>query len=175
MSPSATAKPQPPTHPGKLDACALLTSAEIKRAQGEEVKSVRPSEQQAGGFRLLQCLYLTPTFSNSVSLAVAVPDASSGDGARRYWTQRFHSSTAREDERRKGGDREDGEEARPPLKVSGVGEEAFWVGNARAGSLYVLSGQRFFRISLGGKDATEQKLRNTTGLARTVLGRAAAQ
>ncbi len=154
------------------DPCQLLTVTDIQRAQGERFSGTRQTEKEAGGFRLLECFYSTPTPTRSVSLAVAVSDASkkvASGGPRGFWKERFHAANEKEsDEARADGEKE---ETRPPLAVSGVGEEAYWMGNRLAGALYVLSGERFLRISLGGAESDEIKRRKSVVLAKAVLAR----
>src|ERR1044071_5708506 len=64
----------------KLDACTLLTSADIQAVHREGVKKTKPSGQATGGLDIAQCFYSLPTFTNSISLLIAQkgegPDAS---------------------------------------------------------------------------------------------------
>ena len=156
-----------------VDPCQLLTVKDIQNAQGERFSGTRQTAKQSGGFRLLECFYSTPTPTKSVSLAVAVTDApktASSAGPRAFSKQRFHSAANENDtdEVRPSGEKE---ERRPPLAVSGVGEEAYWMGNRMAGALYVLSGEHFVRISLGGGESEEIKRRKSVVLAKVVLAK----
>ena len=58
------------TGKGKIDACALLTSQEIRSVQGESLKETKASGKAEGGFSISQCFFTLPTFTNSISLAV---------------------------------------------------------------------------------------------------------
>ena len=56
------------------------------------------------------------------------------------------------------------------MRVSGVGNDAYWVGNISS-SLYVLAGDRFLSISIGGNEDREIKLRKSKQLASRALKR----
>src|SRR5689334_21603958 len=53
------------------DPCALLSSSEIEKVQGEGVADKKFSQQPGGGFVLRACFYQTPTFTESISLSIA--------------------------------------------------------------------------------------------------------
>ena len=59
----------------------------------------------------------------------------------------------------------------PPEKIDGVGDEAFWLGNRFGGVLYVLKGNSFFRISVGGAGDKAAKIDKSKKLAQMVLKR----
>lgn len=157
----------------KVDACAMLTSKDIEPIQGEAIKETKLSGSSAGGFNVSQCFFTLPTFTNSVSLAVT--QRGDGPGARdprQFWKETFH----REKEREKGRERErereeEEEEESPPQKVTGIGEEAFWTASRAAGALYVLKGNNYVRVSVGGAGDQQSKLRKSKALARKVLER----
>ena len=171
----------------KIDACALLTTKEVKSVQGEELQETKLAGQSAGGFSISQCFFTLPTFSNSISLLVAErgegPDAIDPE---EFWRDRFHEDRDRPEDKdrdRERGDRERGggpdkksgeeeeEEGAPPRKISGVGEEAYWVGNRIGGALYVLKGDAYLRISIGGPPDQSGKIRKSRILARKALTR----
>ena len=176
-----TAQPSPPTGDStntkpKVDACAMLTSKDIEPIQGEAIKETKLSGSSTGGFNVSQCFFTLPTFTNSVSLAVT--QRGDGPGARdprQFWKDTFHR-----EEREKGGKREkdrekeregEEEEESPPQKVTGIGEEAFWTASRVAGALYVLKGNNYVRVSVGGGGDQQSKLRKSKALARKVLER----
>ena len=66
---------------------------------------------------------------------------------------------------------EEGEEDSPPRKIAGVGDEAYWVGPAIVGALWVRKGDSYFRLSVGGPDREEVKIEKLTKLARKVVQR----
>jgi hypothetical protein len=163
----------------KIDVCALLTSAEMEAVQGEPVKETKPSVQPSGGFVMLQCFYRTTTSAKSVSLALGAPDPAKPSALtpREFWRKQFHPPEPVEEEKPVAGkapkkaevDRE--EELRKPRPIDGLGEEAYWVGNPISGALYVLKGNAFFRISVGGEKDESVRIKKTETLAQKVLKR----
>lgn len=151
----------------KLDSCAMLTSQDIESIQDEALKETRLSETSANGFNVSQSFFTLPTFTNSISLVVT----QRGDGAgardpRQFWRDTFH----RDKEPEKDRGEEEGE-SRPPQKVSGIGDEAFWMTSPAAGILYVLKGSSFVRISIGGREDQQTKIKKSKALAQKVIDR----
>jgi hypothetical protein len=158
----------------KVDACAMLTSKEIESIQSEPLKETKLSGTSAGGFNVSQCFFTLPTFTNSISLSVT--QRGDGPGARdpkEFWKDTFH----RKKDLKKGGEREKGreleeeEKSAPPKKITGIGEEAFWVGSRVAGALYVLKGHSYVRISVGGAGDEKSKIGKSKALAKKVINR----
>ena len=168
--PTTAASDSPKVKP-KLDACAMLTSQEIQSIQGEALKETKLSERSSEGFYISQCFFTLPTFTNSISLAVT--QRADGPGARdprKFWKDNFH----RDKERNKERDREreeEGEESRPPQKITGIGDEAFWMASPAAGILYILKGDSYVRISIGGRADQQTKIKKSKALARKVIDR----
>jgi hypothetical protein len=52
-----------------------------------------------------------------------------------------------------------------------VGDEAFWSASSVGGALYVLKGDRYLRISVGGAGNAETKLKKSKTLALNALRR----
>jgi hypothetical protein len=50
-----------------------------------------------------------------------------------------------------------------------VGEEAYWTGNPITGALYVLKGNSFLRISVGGSADEEARFQKAKTLAQKAL------
>jgi hypothetical protein len=78
FSPAIRRSPPAPTTPSDdgqragasstpVDACALITNAEIEAALGESVKERRPGTQATGGLQTTQCFFGTSS-ARSVSL-----------------------------------------------------------------------------------------------------------
>lgn len=156
----------------KFDPCSLLTNIEIKAVQGHAPVQNVPSEQPAGSFQFTQCFYRTAEFTSSVSVAVGIPLAtdSKRSGPRQYWRQRFHGQMSRaadEEEKEAPGEKE----KRPPKRIGGLGDEAFWVGDPKTGVLYVLKGEIFLRLSVGGPGDETQKIKRARALASQALKR----
>lgn len=159
----------------KTDACALLTSKEIEAIQGEPLKETKLSGRSEGGFVVSQCFFTLPTFINSVSLAIT----QKGDGAgardpKEFWSSTFETSgkhDEREREPEKARREEKGEEERPPKKIAGIGDDAFWTGSRVGGALYVLKGNNYVRVSIGGAGDEASKIRKSKALAQKVIAR----
>jgi hypothetical protein len=164
-SPQASATPAtaaaPATETG-ADACALLMKEEIQAVQGEQFKDTKPSQKTAAGLAISQCYFELPTASNSIVLTVT-RKAEGGRDPSQSWQDTFHPDK----ESRK---KEEGEE-REPQKIDGLGEEAFWTGTRVGGALFVLKGNCYIRISVGGAGDQAQKIEKSKALAEAVLKR----
>lgn len=146
------------------DPCRLLTDAEVRAVQGHVPAQKIPSEQPAGSFQFTQCFYRTPEFTNSVSVALGVPLAtdSKRSGPRQYWQTQFNKQAKAVPSRKK---------KEPPKPVAGLGDAAFWVGDAMTGALYILKGEVFLRVSVGGPPDQAQKIQRSKSLASYALKR----
>src|SRR5204863_930098 len=100
----------------------------------EAIKETKLTGSENGGFSVSQCFYTLPTFVNSISLQVA--QRGEGAGARDprdFWRSTFHeaekSESEREREREKSSKKGEEEEemSSPPQKVTGVGDDAYWM------------------------------------------------
>jgi hypothetical protein len=147
------------------DPCRLLTDVEVRAVQGQTPTQKIPSEQPAGAFRFTQCFYRTQELSSSVSVALGVPlTDNKRSGARDYWRAQFKREEREERE-------ESDEKKQEPRRVAGVGDEAFWVGDPVTGALYVLRGEVFLRVSVGGPPAQAEKIKRAKTLALYALKR----
>ena len=171
----------------KVDACAMLDSKEIQAVQGEPVKETKLSGQAGGGLLISQCFFTLPTFSNSISLLVAQKgDGPDAKAPSEFWRETFQQGSGEKDRERererekKDGDKdkkaggrreEEEEEITPPQKVTGVGDEAFWIGSRVGGALYVLKGNAYLRISIGGSGDQTNRIAKSKTLAQKVVSR----
>src|ERR1700682_6386653 len=133
-------------------ACSLLTSAEIARVQGEAPKETKPSTQESPDLHGDQCFFLLPTFTSSISLELT------RGAVRAFWKRTFHEQ---------GGEAKrepESEKEQKPQRVRGLGDEAFWAGDARLGGLYVLRKDAMLRLSIGGAGTQPQKLKTLRAL-----------
>jgi hypothetical protein len=164
-SPSATPSVSvaPAVTSADSDACALLTKEEIQAVQGEPFKETKPSQKSGAGLIISQCYFELPTPVNSVVLTVT-RKAEGGRDPSESWQETFHREKA--PERKK----EEGEE-KEPLKVEGIGDEAFWTGNRVGGALFVLKGNAYLRISVGGAGDQAAKIDKSKTLAASALKR----
>ena len=174
------------TGKGKIDACALLTSPEIKSVQGEPLKETKASGSAEKGFLISQCFFTLPTFNNSISLVVTQKgEGAGGRDPKEFWEATFEKSegegekerdkkSAKEREKEKARERsreEEEEEGPPAQKITGMGDEAFWTGSRVGGALYVLKGSTYLRISVGGAGDQQSKINKSKALARLALKR----
>jgi hypothetical protein len=177
--------------PGRIDACSLITRAEIESAQGEQVTEARSTAVSHSRFAISQCYYTVATAVKSVSLELTqrASGQSGSTSPREFWEERFERA-GREKERKgererqgnvkreadkgvgRGEEPEEEEEGgAPPVKVTGVGDEAYWVGNRKVGALYVLKDDSIIRISIGGAEAESVKIEKMKALAQLALKR----
>lgn len=161
----------------QIDVCGLITSQEIEAIQGSPIKETKSSALSDAAFRVSQCFYTATEFSKSVSLAVMQrdPGRPTTTSPKDFWKERFGRYSGQEKERdqdraeteRKG----EKEESVPPKKIDSIGDEAFWTSNRFGGVLYVLKGDAFISISVGGTDDEETKIRKSKALAQKTLQR----
>jgi len=144
------------------DACSLLPSEAVRQATGEAVASSKATTAAAGKLRQSQCFYTLPTFTNSISVTLTSAEGSR-DAARELWKRQFHGEADKDAPAAE--EKEAGAKAEP---VSGVGDEAYWV-HSFVGNLYVRKGNRFFRISLGGKMTDDERRARAKALAAVAL------
>jgi len=67
--------------------------------------------------------------------------------------------------------REREEELRKARAINGIGDEAYWVGNPLTGALYVLRGNSFLRVSVGGVREEAARIEKSKALAQAALKR----
>jgi len=169
---------QKPAHDSKKqakpDACAVLTRADVQKIQGDPVQETKPGTQPSGGLIMSQCLFHTANPSKSVSVAIASAGSTS---PRAFWQKQFPAKSSSEDEAEKKqaetkqGKKEEDEESTKPRSITGVGEQAYWVGSPMVGALYVLKGDIFLRISVGGVRDESARIQKSVALARLALKR----
>jgi hypothetical protein len=163
----------------KKDACILLTAAEIEAVQGELVKETKAGVQPNGGMQISECLFQTAKPAKSVSVALATPSSTNPTGLtpRKFWRKQFRASEMETSEMRATGkralkpDSEGEEEERKPRRIAGLGEDAYWMGTPIAGALYVLQGDNFVRVSVGGVGDESARIEKSKILARAAVKR----
>jgi hypothetical protein len=200
-TPSPAAQQSPAPTPPQSATCRMLSSEDVREVQGEAPQDAQGSEHLAGGLSMSQCLYRLPTFGKSVNVEVVrAAEGSSADALKQFWRDRFHPEAveARERERerkeererergrmkererasgqvREGGheeeEREGEEEESRPRRVKGLGDEAYWSGNQMTAALSVLSKNAVVRVSVGGPETPEEKIKRASALARKLLKR----
>ena len=163
---------------GTVDACKLLTADEIQTIQRDTLKDIKPTARTGGTFIISQCFYATSQFVNSVSLTVTQQSSDTGaESIRELWKKRFWTTGSHDRERERERDNkakaseEEEEEGAPPERVKGVGEEAYSVGNAKFGALYVLKGNKILRLSVGGSHSQPERIQKMKSLAQYAVSR----
>jgi hypothetical protein len=157
-----------------IEPCGLLPSAEITRIHGAKVVETKPSEgTAAASLQMLQCYFRAEDLAESVSLLVAVPSEKHPNAARDYWRATIVRAAEAEVSARSSGTELTKAEAKKqrhrPERVEGIGEQAWWVGDRYAGALYVLEGDKFIRVSVGGRLSEKEKKQQARELAAVVL------
>lgn len=167
-------------HQIKFDSCGLITKEEIEAVQGSAVQYTKAAESSGRGFLASQCYYATADSVKSVNLDVTQgdPDSPSKGSAKELWKKSFgryegekneHPDEKEAAERK--GDRDDREKSLPPRRISGIGDDAFWVRTRFSGTLYVLKTNFFLRLSVGGPEDEETRIKKTKALAEKALRR----
>ncbi|HZG53019.1 MAG TPA: hypothetical protein VEZ40_12865 [Pyrinomonadaceae bacterium] len=154
-----------------FDVCALLTSDDIKAVQGEAVRESKPARRSGTDFAVNSCFYTTQTFTKSVSLEVTQKGASS-QSVREFWKANFAAALDKREQknerRKKQGKPQAGEPAKP---VSGIGDEAYWISTNANSTLYAFKKDTLLRISIGGTDKEEERMKKIKTLAERALAR----
>jgi len=131
--------------------------------QGEPVTEAKATGHAAGGFS--QCHFALPTFSNSISILVQAGMTGNGRDPKRAWDEMFSPAKLQASET------EGGKKKFPAQRIADLGDEAYWAGNNVIGVLYVLKGDRYFTISVGGAGDQNSKIEKCSALARVMLKR----
>lgn len=165
----------------------------MEKIVGERLQETKPSIPTNTPYRISQCYFLMATPVNSVVITVC--RRGEGPEARDpkdFWKETFHRDADEADkdkdnaknkekdkdkekerekhEKPKAAGREEEEEKKSkPLKVEGVGEEAFWTGNAIGGALFVLKDHAYVRISAGGAGDQDAKIARCKAVAQVAL------
>jgi len=165
---AAASEPAPPTP----DACALVDSAAVERIQESAPSALQPSLRSGDGLQVAGCFVRTADYARSVSLVLTGPDSAAPGAAVARWRALFHGEP-RADREREEDEPGTAEIERAPASrpIEGLGREAFWIGTAGYGALYVLADESYFRISVGGPGDRAAKLERARALALVVLSR----
>ena len=166
--PACKKRETPPPTP--RDVCALITLEEIQTVQGSPMKESKSSARADAGLRVSQCFYTATEFSRSVNLALVQrdPDHPSGRSPKDFWKEKFDPYENEEPQKDSDGEKEKGA---PPKKIASLGDEAYWASNRFGGTLYVLKGNAFISIGIGGTDDEDKKLEKSKLLAQKALQR----
>src|ERR1041385_4562038 len=134
------------------------------------MSGTKNSAHSDGGLRVSQCFYTATEFSKSVNLALVQrdPDHPGKRSPRDFWKEKFDPYQDEEPKKESGDEKEKGP---APKTVVGLGDEAYWVANRFGGTLYVLKGDAFISIGLGGTDDEQTKLNKSKALAQKAIQR----
>ena len=168
------AGPPPPTTPGSgqkstngVDVCSLLTSAEIEAIQGGPLKDTKASANAQGGLNISQCYFLLPTAADSIVVTMTQKaDDSNSHDPKESWGEIFH-----EDKDKEEASKEEEGKSESPEKIDGLGDEAFWAPRRFGGALYVLKGNVYISVSVGGAGDKATKIQKSKALAEIILKR----
>jgi hypothetical protein len=152
------------------DACSLVSKEEVESILQTPVKGAKSSERSDGTFKISQCLYTAAEIGKSVNLDLiqADPNEPSKRSPKDFWKEKFdpyeneEPRTNRDDEK---------EQNAPSKKITGLGDEAYWVSNRFGSVLYILKGDAFVSIGVEGTDDEETKLEKSKALAQKALQR----
>ena len=188
--PGAGQNPAPPDQArtkgdaeSQFDACALVLKSEIASVQGAEVQQAQPTMQKNGHLDISQCYYTAVSADGTKNLSVYLqviqlnPQSSERNALKEFWEERFRRASKEKgreesEEREEAGGEEEEEAINPPVRVSGIGDEAYWLGSSRGGALYVLKKKKVLRVTVGadGADA-EAQIKKSKTLAKKALAR----
>jgi hypothetical protein len=150
------------------DICALIEKSEIASVQGQPVRSVAPSSYTSDGLTFSQCYYTVMSDDGSKNLSVhlqVIRSAAKSPGrnlVRDFWEKLKREKDRSAEEEREGG---------KPMLVSGLGDEAFWMGNNLMGAIYALKKDKIVRISVGGPGDAKTRIEKCKTLAQKSLQR----
>ena len=172
--PPATTVEKKEAAPAKFDACGLITREEIESIQGSPVKDTKGTTRSDPAFRVSQCVYVVEEFVKSVSLMVTQgnPEGQGKRTAKDFWQETYGRYNKAEGTAEQGKQGEESEEKnkRPPKKIDGLGDEAYWSSGITT-ALHVLKGDTIIYLSIGGADNDETKLNKSRALVEKVLAR----
>lgn len=150
------------------DVCTLLAAEEIRTVQHSVLRERKGSEETVGELHYRQCFFAATEFERSVSLTVisGAPGGSMEHAGRAFWNRTFKPVVKPAPSSGRAPRKKD-----PPRLVPGAGEEAFWTGDPRTGSLYVLDDGLVLRVSVGGVADEAERLQRSIILAKAALER----
>ena len=134
------------------------------------MKETKSSGRADAGLSVSQCFYTATEFSKSVNLALVQrdPNHPGGRSPKDFWKEKFDPYESEEPQKDSDSEKEKGP---PPKKIASVGDEAYWASNRFGGTLYVLKGDAFISIGIGGTDDEQTKLEKSKALAQKALHR----
>jgi hypothetical protein len=153
--------------------CSLVTTQEVESVQGTPMNDAKSSKQSDGLFLVSQCFYTAHESSKSVNLALVQRDSKQPNARspKDFWKEKFGAYQGDARQRTETTKAEETEQGNAPRKIDGLGDEAYWVANRFGGVLYVLKGNVFMSIGIGGTADQQTKLQKSKVLAEKALQR----
>lgn len=150
------------------DACKFITNDEIEKLQGEKVIEAVSSSPNTDNFLVSQCYYQAADITKSVVLSLYRADPATPDAKRpkEFWKEKFDDLG-----KDKKSSKKKEKEFAPPLLIQKLGDQAYWLDNKIGGALYVLNGDEFLRVSIGGIPDEKARITKATTLAEAALKR----
>lgn len=166
------------------NACGLFDNEAVAQALGAGSVDARAGRRDGSGLEISTCYLRAGDSARAVSVELRSSGATTD--ARRHWRTLFDGEDAasepeaeRESEneerrfRRAPGD-PSAPTATPPagaVRIERLGDEAYFIGTAAYGALYVLRGDVYLRLSVGGAGDLDTKLELARALALLALRR----
>jgi hypothetical protein len=146
----------------------LVSKEDVESVQQIPIRDAHSSERSDGTFKISQCVYTAAELSKSVNvdLIQADPNEPGKRSPKDFWKEKFDPYENEEPKTNRGDEKEQGA---PSKKIIGLGDEAYWVSNRFGAVLYVLKGDAFISIGIGGTDDEETKLEKSKALAQKAL------
>ncbi len=153
----------------------------MQSIQGWPVKEAKSTENTNGGFHTTDCSYTGDSADQSVTLSLVQKNSSSPKATdpKQYWKTSFsrYSDESKqaetETDKEKSKDEQEIEvhpaNVRPPKRIEGLGDAAFWMTDFSGGALYVLKGDVFIHIRIGGPESEESRIDKSKALAGKAL------
>lgn len=156
-----------PQQPAAVDACTLVSSAEVEKILGAPVSETKPISRNDERFSVSQCFITLPEARDSLNIEIIRrgPGAN-GKDPRELWEELFHTD-------KELGVRRDGSPKKPIPReiIAGIGDEAFWTGHTLGSTLHVLKGNTSLRINVGGPGDDTLNRQRLSRLAEILLER----
>jgi len=151
----------------RIDACALLTSEDFEAVVGAPITGTTPSQKSDGGVAFSQCYFTLPVASDSVVVTVL----QRGDGPEARDPKDMWNDMFRHDKEKPGEGGKGTKEGAPPEKIPDFGDEAFLSGSGFGGVVYVLKGNAYISVSVGGAADHATKSQRAKALAARAVNR----
>jgi len=159
--------------PIRRDVCSLVTTQELESIEETPMGEAKSSKQSDGVFLVSQCFYTAHESSKSVNVALVQHDTKQPNARnpKDFWKDKFGVYQGDAKQRTETTKTEETEQGSAPKKIDGLGDDAYWVTNRFGGVLYVLKGDVFMSIGIGGTADQESKLQKSKLIAEKALQR----